>query len=96
MTEIAPLLLFMGVLVIFPAVLLSFVRSRGRLAFFVLGLTFCFGLEHVVELGGPDSPALMLPFGGLCLALAAGLGEGLARLRRLIKTAVEGYHTRPS
>lgn len=47
----------------------------GRLLIFLLGLLVCVGIERMLDLGGPDSPGLVLPYVGLGLAIAAVLAE---------------------
>jgi len=69
-----------------PALLMLFIRPAGRLAFFVLGLLFCFGSEFAVNLrGGPDDPMMILPILGLSISVAAILAEMLVRTGRLIR-----------
>ena len=68
--------------ILLPAVALAFVPRGFRLTIMVLGLIFGFGIGSVMELGGPDSPYLVLPFYGLAVALGALLAEPLAFLVR--------------
>jgi hypothetical protein len=83
MATIFETLLFLAPLIILPAGLLLLIRPVGRLVFFIIGLIFFVGIEFGMELGGPDSPALILPFVGLCVSLAAVLAEGLTRMFRM-------------
>jgi hypothetical protein len=69
-------------LVVVPAALLLPVRPVARLVFFLLGLVFFAGIGSVTELGGPDSPGLILPFWGLCLSVAAAIAEAATRIFR--------------
>lgn len=69
-----------------PALLMLFIRPAGRLAFFALGLLFCFGIEFAVNLrGGPDNPMMVAPILGLSVSVAAMLAELLVRAGRLIR-----------
>jgi hypothetical protein len=57
----------------------------------VLALIFGFGIGYVMDLGGPDSPGLLLPFFGFAFALGALLAEGMAWiLRRIRKRTTQG------
>ena len=64
--------------VIIPAIILALVPRSLRLTIAVLGLLFSFGIGLVMDLGGPDSPALILPLYGLAVAFGAVLGEFMA------------------
>lgn len=88
MEPILGLLWFLWPFIVVPAALMLIVRPVARLVFFILGLVFCFGIGAVMELGGPDSPGLIIPFFGLCLAIAAMLAEAVARLFALIRKRV--------
>lgn len=79
---VGQLLLHLWPLVLVPAVLLTAIRPGGRLAFFLLGLAFFFAADAFMDLGGPDSPGLVLPFFGLALSAAALIAEAAARLFR--------------
>jgi hypothetical protein len=72
-------------LILISALLLVLVRPLARLIFAVLGLIFFFAVDRYADLGGPDSPGLILPFLGLLLIPAALIAEALSRFLRLAK-----------
>jgi hypothetical protein len=86
MREALLLAAFLSGFVLVPAALLAFVRPTGRRVFLGLGLAVGFGAEFVLRLGGPDSPALVIPLIGFGVALGALLVEAIAfaagRIRR--------------
>jgi hypothetical protein len=82
LATIADVLLALWPAIAVPAALLLLVRPAGRLAFFLLGLIIAFGIGFVMSLGGPDSPALIIPFFALCVSLAAAVAEAVVRLAR--------------
>src|SRR3954466_4257844 len=82
---VAEILVYLWPVVVLPALLMTWIRPAGRLVFGLLGLAFCFGIGWVMELGGPDSPGLIIPFYGLAVAVAALIAEGLARLARAVR-----------
>ena len=79
------LLLDLWPLILVPLVPLLLIRPVGRLVFFILGLVFFLGIGFVMNLGGPDSPGLIIPFWGLCLSLAALLAELLSRAIKVVR-----------
>ena len=82
MSDLAVLL---AVLVLVPAAFMVPIKRVGRIVFFVLGLIFAFGIGFLMELGGPDSPGLAIPFFGVALSLAALLGEAGAWAWEILK-----------
>jgi hypothetical protein len=76
--------LFMA-LILVPAGLMLLIRPVGRAAFFLIGLVFFFGIGFVMELGGPDSPGLIIPFLGLAISAGALLSEMIVRVSKLMK-----------
>jgi hypothetical protein len=58
-----------------PAAVLLFVGRVARLVFIALGLMIGLGIEFVIDLGGPDSPALIIPFLGFVLVVGAICAE---------------------
>lgn len=60
-------------------------RWRGG-CFFVLGLVFGFGVDFAVNLGGPDSPALIIPLIGFGVALGALLVEAIAFVAGMVRS----------
>lgn len=74
-----------------PAVALGFAPRGFRVMIFVLSLSFGFGIGAVVELGGPDSPGLLLPFFGFAVAVGTLVAELTAFL---IESAKRRYRTR--
>jgi hypothetical protein len=78
-------LLYLWPLILIPLVPLALIRPVGRLVFFILGLAFFAGIGFVMNLGGPDSPSLIIPFWGLCLSVAALLAELLSRAIKLVR-----------
>ncbi len=83
MTDLA---LFLAVMVGLPTALMVPIRRAGRAAFFALGLVFAFGIGTVMQLGGPDSPALVIPMFGLAVSVSAVLAEAV----RMACTLVAG------
>jgi hypothetical protein len=67
--------LFLSSFVLVPAALLAFIRPAGRRIFLVVGLAFGFGVGLFVNLGGPDSPALIIPLFGFGVAAGAIIVE---------------------
>ena len=85
--------LFLALFALVPAGLLLFIRPIGRWVFFGLGLAVAFGTELVVQLGGPDSPMLVIPLIGFGVAVGALLVEAVAfplRRRRRRREADAG------
>ena len=68
-----------------PTVLLFFVQPVGRLIFFMRGLIFAVAVESLINLGGPDSPALLIPALGLIVSLAAVITEAIVRVVALLR-----------
>ena len=79
------LVILIAVLVLVPAGLMLLVRPVARIVFFLMGLTFFFGIGFVMNLGGPDSPGLIIPFFGLALSAGALLSEAIVRLWKFSK-----------
>lgn len=77
--------IILGALAFVPTGLLMFVRPTGRLFFFVVGLIFFVWVEAFIELGGPDSPMIILPFIGLAISVGSLLAEAGTRITRIIK-----------
>jgi hypothetical protein len=75
---VSTLFALIAVMVVLPTALMVPIRRGGRIAFFLLGLIFGFGIGYVMELGGPDSPGLIIPFFGFALSLSAMLAELIA------------------
>jgi hypothetical protein len=96
MLTILSLLVILWPLIAIPFVLMLFIRPAGRAVFFILGLIFFAGIGSLMDLGGPDSPGLAIPFAGLCLSTAAALAElfarafGIARRRAAAEPKAEG------
>ncbi|NUR10594.1 MAG: hypothetical protein HOQ20_01930 [Bradyrhizobium sp.] len=100
------LILFLGATIGLPAAFLLFVSRIARLIFFAIGLLFGFGIQYVMELGGPDSPALIIPFFGFAFAAGAMIAEIVILLRNrfseppkqrlTIKSRWRGYTVRES
>jgi len=78
MVDWSGLILFFAPWVLAPALPLAFTPRGFRIMIFVLALVFGFGISFVMELGGPDSPGLILPFLGFAVAISAVLAEGVA------------------
>lgn len=72
------LTLFFAPWVLAPVLPLAFAPRGFRVLILVLALIFGFGISFVMELGGPDSPGLALPFFGFAVAISAVLAEGVA------------------
>ena len=85
MALIFQLLLHLWPLILIPAALLLLVRPVGRLVFFLLGLIFFGALPYLVDLSGPDNPAGIYPFYGLCISAAAALAEAIGRIVKLVR-----------
>jgi hypothetical protein len=75
-----------SVLVLIPLIALAFVSTAGRVVTCLFGLLM-FSVEFFMDFGG-HNPAGIIPFFGVCLALASFLAEllvramGFARRRR--------------
>ena len=82
---IAEELLALWPFILVPAALLALIRPAGRLTFFILGVLWFFGTGLLPYSGGPHNPLLLLPFVGLCVAVAAVLAELVVRLGRLVR-----------
>ena len=81
-------LLFLSLFAIVPAGLLAFVRPLARRVLLLVGLIVGVGLEWVVNLGGPDSPALIIPLTAFGLSAGALLVELAVLCARSIKRIV--------
>ena len=82
---VGEVLLILWPAIVVPAVLLLWIRPAGRLAFFLIGLVFLFAANALMDLGGPDSPALIIPFLGLAVSVAAAIAEAAVRLARAVR-----------
>jgi hypothetical protein len=80
------LLWYLAPFSLLPAALLLLVGPVARLVFLLLGLAFFVGIGFVMDLGGPDSPGLLIPFFGLVLSAGAILAEALYRLWKLVRS----------
>lgn len=78
------LFVLLAVIALVPAAFLVFVGRTTRLAFFAIGLAVGFGIQFVMDLGGPDSPALIIPFFGFALSVGAVIAELLMILWSLM------------
>jgi len=63
---------------------------------FVLALIFGFGIGLAMDLGGPDSPGLVLPFLGFAIAISAVMSEGVALSIKTIRRRVLHRQARPA
>ena len=80
------LIAFLAPWMLAPALPLAFAPRGFRLMITILGIIFGFGIGLVMQLGGPDSPGLILPFLGFAVALSAALAEGLALIAKRIRS----------
>ena len=64
-----------------------------RLIWFLFGIAIFIGVEHVMELGGPDSPGLVLPFVGLAISLGSVLAELAVRLFHAVRRSRRAAHS---
>jgi hypothetical protein len=69
--------------VLCPGALLVLGDTKLRFIVFVIALMFGFGTQTLMYGGGPDSPALLIPWFGYCTAAGALLTEILMLMRRL-------------
>jgi hypothetical protein len=77
------LLLVPGIL--FPGALLVFADTTFRVLIIVLGLVFGLATQTFMNLGGPDSPGLVMPWLGYCSAAGAVVAELVMFVRRLLR-----------
>jgi hypothetical protein len=88
---VSALLWYLAPFSLLPAALLLLVGPVARLVFFLLGLAFCLGIGFVMDLGGPDSPGLIIPFFGLVLSAGAIIAEALYRLWKMVRSRVRAH-----
>lgn len=69
------LVVFFAPWILLPAVGLGFAPRGFRLMILVLSLLFGLGIGAAMQLGGPDSPGLFLPFFGFAVAVGTLLAE---------------------
>jgi peptidoglycan/LPS O-acetylase OafA/YrhL len=75
----------LSMFVLIPAGLMLLVRPVARWVFLLLGVVSLVAMELFAELGGPDSPALILPMIAIGVAAGALLVEAFAFPIRLIR-----------
>ena len=76
----AEIVLWVAAMIVVPTALLMLIRPAGRLVFFLLALLASAAIEGFMELGGPDSPLLILSALPLVVALDAALAQIIVSL----------------
>ena len=72
---------YLALFAVVPAGLLALLPFAARIFVFAIGV-LAFATCSAMDLGGPDSPLLVLPLLSLSLAAAAGVAEVCVRLLR--------------
>ncbi|HEY0085617.1 MAG TPA: hypothetical protein VGB65_06875 [Allosphingosinicella sp.] len=86
----AEFVLWVAVVIVVPTALLMLIRPAGRLVFFLLALLVSAAIEGFMELGGPDSPLLILPALPLVIALDAAVAQIIVSLCHFARRTARG------